>query len=222
MTWLIRVVLCLPLLVAGCGGAPAAGGGPTSTGPDDTGAVHKAFETYTKAAVAKDGATAQGVLAATVSDYYDQARKLALTGTDDQLAKISPTQRLTVYVLRAEIEPAALRDGKPADLLKTSFDKGLVGENGVADLALGKVVVTGDKAVAPAVIGGQEAPYEVEFLRERGAWKVDIVPLMQLADEGFTEAAEQQGSTVEAMVDGILVSKYGPEKAASLHRPIAG
>jgi len=216
MTWLIRFALCLPLLVAGCDSTPA------PAAPDDTGAVHKAFETYTKAALAKDGATAQGVLASTVSAYYDKARGLALTGTEADLAAISPTRRLTVYVLRAEVEPGALRDGKPADLVEASFDKGLVGENGITNLALGKVVVTGDKAVAPAVIGGQEAPYDVEFLRERGAWKVDIVPLMELADEGFTAAAKEQGSTVESMVDGILVSKYGPEKAAALHRPITG
>ncbi len=221
MTWLLRFALCLPLLVAGCA-SPDSGGGSTSTAPDDTAAVHKAFETYTKAALAKDGAAAQGVLAGTVSTYYDDARKLALTGTDAQLTAIPPTQRLTVYVLRAEVEPAVLRDGKPEDLLRTSFDKGLVGENGIADLALGKVTVTGDTAVAPAVIGGQDAPYEVEFIRERGAWKVDIVPLMELADEGFTEAAKQQGTTIDSMIDGILVSKYGQEKAAVLHQPVTG
>ena len=220
MTWLIRFALCLPLLVAGCGSSD--GGGSTSAAPDDTGAVHKAFETYTKAALAKDGATAQGVLADTVSKYYDDARKLALTAGDEQLAGISSTQRLTVYVLRAEVEPAVLRSGSPADLLKISFDKGLVGEDGIAELALGKVNVTGDKASAQAVVGGQEAPYTVDFIREQGVWKVDIAPLMTLADEGFTEAAKQQGTTVNAMIDGVLVTKYGPEKAAALHQPVAG
>jgi len=221
MLWLIRFVLCLPLLVAGCGSATS-GGGSTSTAPDDTGAVHKAFETYTKAALAKDGAAAQGVLADTVSAYYDEARKLALTASDDQLAGVPTTQRLTVYVLRAEVEPAVLRAGTPADLLKTTFDQGLVGENGIAELTLGKVVVSGDKATAQAVVGGKEAPYSVTFLREQGGWKVDIVPLMTLADEGFAEAAKQQGSTVAAMVDGILVTKYGQEKAATLHQPAVG
>ncbi|HWO68212.1 MAG TPA: hypothetical protein VNO31_50085 [Umezawaea sp.] len=222
MTWLIRFALCLPLLVAGCGSSDGGGGGSTSAAPDDTGAVHKAFETYTKAALAKDGATAQGVLADTVSKYYDDARKLALTAGDEQLAGISSTQRLTVYVLRAEVEPAVLRSGSPADLLKISFDKGLVGEDGIAELALGKVNVTGDKASAQAVVGGQEAPYTVDFIREQGVWKVDIAPLMTLADEGFTEAAKQQGTTVNAMIDGVLVTKYGPEKAAALHQPVAG
>ncbi|MCS7479522.1 hypothetical protein ACFFQW_39475 [Umezawaea endophytica] len=221
MTWLIRFALCLPLLVAGCGSSEG-GGAATSAAPDDTGAVHKAFETYTKAALAKDGATAQGVLADTVSKYYDDARKLALTATDDQLTGISSTQRLTVYVLRAEVEPALLRDGSPADLLRTSFDKGLVGEAGIAELALGKVNVTGDKASAQAVVGGEAAPYTVDFIREQGVWKVDIAPLMTLADEGFAEAAKQQGTTVNAMIDGVLVTKYGPEKAAALHQPVAG
>jgi hypothetical protein len=221
MTWLIRLVLCLPLLVAGCGSS-VSGGGPSSAAPDDTGAVHAAFETYTKAALAKDGATAQSVLADTVSAYYDEARKLALTAGDEQLAGVPVTQRLTVYVLRAEIKPEVLRDGTPADLLKTSFDQGLVGEDGIAKLDLGKVTVTGDKATAQALVGGKEAPYSIEFLRQQGVWKVDIAPLMALADEGFTTAAKQQGTTVDAMVDGILVSKYGPEKAATLHQPVVG
>ncbi len=222
------VALCVPLFIAGCGTSTPASStststsAPASSAADETPAVRAAFDTYTKAALAKDGATAQAALADTLSAYYDGVRKQALTGTDEQVRALPVSQRLTVYVLRAEIEPAVLRDSTPADLVKLAIDKGLVGEQGITSLALGKVTVSGDKAAAEVTTDGKVAPYKMEFLRQGGAWKLDLAPLMSLADQAFEGAAKQQGATVDEMIDGVLETKYGADRIVELRQPLEG
>jgi hypothetical protein len=225
MKLLALVVLCVPLLIAGCGSpAPTAGSSPTSSpapsAVDETAAVHAAFDTYAKAALAKDGATAEGALADTIAVYYDDVRKQALTGTEETVGALPPAQRMTVYILRAEIEPAVLRDSKPADLVRLSVDKGLVGEQGISNLSLGKVTATGDKAEAEILSGGKVAPFTMKFLREEGAWKLDLAPLMAMADDALTAAAQQQGTTADAMIGTILETKYGAARVAELRQPL--
>lgn len=218
MNRLVRLALCLPLLVAavGCGAQTR----PAAPTPADTAEVKAAFDTYVKAAVGKDGATARAVLASPILDFYERARGLALTGTDEQLRALPPGQGLTTFVLRAELAPDLLRTGTVDQILEAAINQGLVGEQGISALGLGAIAIEGDKAAAVITSQGKTAPFKMGFLREGGRWKVDIVPLVSVTDDSFRAVAEKQGLTVEAMIDKLMVQKYGPEKAATLHQPV--
>lgn len=69
-------------------------------------------------------------------------------------------------------------------------------------------------------MGGQVAPFEFAFLREDGTWKVDIEPLLGIADEAFRAQADQQGVSTDELVGAVLVSRYGPEEADALRDPL--
>jgi len=219
MNRLARLLLCLPLLLAvGCGGEPQAAA-PKSAAAD-TAEVKASFDTYVKAALGKDGVTARSVLASPIKSFYEQTRELALTATDEQLRALPPGQELTTFVLRAELAPDLLRGGTVDQILEAAFNQGLVGEQGISGLGLGTIEVNGDKASAAITSQGQTAPFKLGFLREDGRWKVDIMPLISVADDSFRGVAKQQGLTVEALIDNMMVQKYGAEKAAALHEPI--
>jgi hypothetical protein len=229
MKSLITLAICLPLLVAGCGSPPPADGGvgalasaSIESPAADEQAVRAAFETYMKAALARDGVAAQRVLATTVQGFYDDARKLALTAAEDVVRGLPADLRITVCVMRAEIDPGLLRDGSVEELLVSAFDRGLVGDDVISDMTLGTVTVTGDRALAKAVVGDKPSGFSIQFAREEGKWKVDIAPLMALANQGLAALAKQQGVTVDELADQILVSKYGKAKAEWLMKPVSG
>lgn len=110
-------------------------------------AVQAAFDTYTQAALEQDGATAVSVLASPIFDFYDEARDSALTGTEEEVRQRSVSQQLTVYLLRAELDPAVLREGSVEEILTVAFEQGLVGEQGIRELELGDIQVDGDPGV---------------------------------------------------------------------------
>jgi hypothetical protein len=226
---LAPVALCVPLLVAGCG-SPAPAGGPapstttrvTSSSEDEISAVRAAFDSYTKAALAKNGIAAEDLLAETIGGYYETARKMALTGSTEQVAALPLAQRLTVYVLRGKMDAAMLRGSTSADVVRAAFDLGLISENGVSKLALGEVAVDGGTASAAMTSNGKVGPYKMRFLKENGRWKVDLLPMLTMADETFAGLAEQQGVTPDELIDQLLVSMFGQEKALVVQQPLEG
>ncbi|MGW6932745.1 hypothetical protein ACWGE0_22000 [Lentzea sp. NPDC054927] len=227
MKRLIVVALCL--LATACAQAPTTTPAQTSTpsstqsstpSVDESPAVRAAFETYTKAALAKDGATGVSVLATPIFTVYDDFRKLALTATEQDLSTAPLGKRAAVYTLRGSVDPAILRTASPKDLVKVSIDKGLVGEKGINNLEIGKITTSGDTASAEVLARGQVAPYKFRFVREDGTWKLDLQPLLDLADSAYAAVAKQQNLTPDQFLDGVLNQMYGPAKAAEVRKPL--
>lgn len=223
MKRLIVVALCL--FAAACTQAPtttptSTTPTPTSTSTDESQAVRAAYETYTKAATAKDGATGVSMLAKPIFDTYDDLRKLALTATEQELSGAPLGKRAAVYTLRGSIDPATLRTASSKELVKAAIDKGLVGEQGISNLELGKITASGDTASAEVLARGQLAPYKFRFVREDGTWKLDLQPVLELADSAYTAVAKQQNVTPEQFLDQVLTQMYGPVKAAEVRKPI--
>lgn len=227
-----RVVpFCVIALVAvgGCGSSDA----PTATtaspsasssaspSADETESVRLAFARYKDAVLAADGAAAAAALADTTASFYDKARNDALTATQPELAALPPVERLTVLIMRGSLTPEVLRSSSPEELLVAAVDAGLIGEESVKNLEIGEVTVSGETATAPAVVRGRSSPVDFAFVREQGEWRFDLLPLLEVGRTGLEEAAQQQGVTVDQLVEATLKQKYGPETYADLvSRPI--
>lgn len=216
MKRLIVVSLCL--LAAACGTpAPA----PATSSTTDESLARAAFETYKKAGMAKDGDTAVTVLAGSVFEIYDDARKLALTGTEQEVAVVPLSRRGFVYALRRDVDAATLRTASPRDLAKIGVENGLVNEQS-ATVTVGAVTVQGDTASAEVLVQGEVAPYRYAFVREEGAWKFDLRPMLDLTDKTMADIAAQRNLTPDQLFEQTMVAKYGAAKVAELHKPVGG
>lgn len=184
----------------------------------DRTAVRAAFNTYARAALDQDGATAVSTIASPIFGFYDQARELAVTGTEGEIRQQTVTQQMTVYLLRAELDPAVLSEGSVEEILTVVFDYGLVD---TGEFFLGDIQVDGDQASAETMLDGETTDFELPFLREEGAWKVDIEPLLSFADEGLRREADRLGISTDVLIEDVLVSRYGQSKADGLHVPLA-
>jgi hypothetical protein len=169
--------------------------------PEESAAVTAAFQGYKQAALAQDGPAAAALLTDSTADFYDAARSAALTATEPELAALGPVERLTAVVMRGQLPVDVLRTATPQELLAASVDAGLIGEQGIQGVELGEVTVSGSTARAAAVVQGTPAPFELEFVEQDGGWKLDLLPLLQIARQGFDAAAERQGVTADELLD---------------------
>ena len=217
---LLVVAVCL--LAAACStSAPPTTSAPASTPTDDAQAIRAVFETCTKGALAKDGAAVVPLLMGNAFKVYDQIRKEALTATEETIVALRPSGRLLAYTMRAELDPALLRSASPKELVKAIIDKGLVGEDSIRDIALGKVRVNNGTSLAEVLVGGREVEAVFfAFGREDGTWKFDMPALFDIADPALHEAGKQQNLTLDQLFDQVLTVKYGPAKAADVRKPI--
>lgn len=209
------VSLCL--LAAACG-TPA----PATPSTTDESRVHVTFDTYMKAGAAKDGDTAVTVMASSMFDIYDQARKLALTGTEQEVAAVPLSRRAFVYALRRDVDAPTLRTASPRDLARIGVENGLVNEQSAANVKLGTVTVSGDTASAEVLAGGGVAPYRFSFVREEGSWKLDPRPMFDLSDAALADIAAKRNLTADQLFEQTMVAKYGAAKVAELHKPVGG
>ncbi|MEU5692816.1 hypothetical protein [Actinosynnema sp. NPDC020468] len=231
---IIAPVVCAALTLGACGPTPAAApsstsavaAGATSTTPSvdaaaEGKAVRAAFDGYKKAALDKDGAAAR-LLSSSMRGFYDNAKKLALTGSEVDVVASGPSSAVTVYVLRAEIDPARLRSMSAQDLMTYAVEQGLIGEKSVEKLEVGEPVVTGDTAKAPVLVQGADSGMSLDFLKEDGAWRIDLSPLLALADQALAAVAKQQNLSVEQLIDATLAQRYGAAAVAGLKHPLEG
>jgi hypothetical protein len=70
-------------------------------------------------------------------------------------------------------------------------------------------------------IDGQRAPFTFVFVREEGAWKIDITELLKLSDSGFESLADQSGKSDEAFLMQLLTSMSGTRPSRDIWEPPA-
>jgi hypothetical protein len=212
---LALVVLCVSLLVTGCGRND-------SSVVDEAPAVVAAYDTYKTAALANDGDAARAALTDTAAVLYDDMREHALTGKVETVNALPMSERILVYAIRADFEADELRAMTGVDMLQAAIDWGIAGDNVVESLSLGGVQVSNDTATAKIVWQNEVSPFRVEFVRQGGVWKFDLTSMMDMADAIYTMSASKQGTTVSAMADTVMETKYGVAEFAELRRPLEG
>lgn len=215
------VAVCL--FGAACGtSVPATTSTPSSTSQvvDDSQAIGAAFETFTKAAGAKDGATAVSVLSSSTFSAYDEVRKVALTGTERQVAALVPSGRILAYRMRGDMDPVMLRTASPGDLVKAVIDQGLVSEDSISAITLGDLTINDGKALGKVRAARAQTTVFLSFLREDGVWKFHLPSLFDFTDATLGAIAKQKSLTHAQMIDEVLLAKYGPAKAAEVRKPI--
>jgi hypothetical protein len=181
-----------------------------------------AFERYREALLAKDGKAAAAVLDAESIAYYTRMRTLALDGAPAEVKKLPIIDRLSVLRVRHEVGRARLEPMDGAALLAYAVERGWISETSVRQLSLGKVVVRGDSASAEIKVGDKVAPpqYVWRFRREGGAWKFNLVTLLELGEAAVRETVRQSGGTEDEFVFAVLEKLSGKALTDEIWTPL--
>lgn len=218
----LLVAACL--LAAACGtSSPATTSAPTTTttsSSDDEKAIHAAFETFQKAAATKDGDTAVSVLTSKSFSVYDDIRKIALTGTEQEVASLVPSARLLAYTMRGDIDPPTLRGASPKDLASAAIELGLVSSDSVNNITVNDLTIHDGKALGKVLVVRAQTTDFLSFLREEGSWRFHSPSLFDVTDSMLGAVAKQRNLTHDQLIEQTLVAKYGHAKTAELHKPI--
>ncbi|MGW6932737.1 hypothetical protein ACWGE0_21960 [Lentzea sp. NPDC054927] len=222
MKRVLLVALCL--FVAACGNnrsstssTPTAGSAGSS---GESQVVRTAFDTYIKAAVAQDGATAVSVLTESTFRVYDDFRKLALTGTEQEIVALTPGKQIVVYSMRGYLEPEVLRGASPKELVQAAIDEGMAADTSMSSDRLRKFTITGDNALGEVVLPERASPAYLRFARESGTWKFELLSALDIADIALGQVARNQGVTQDELIEQTLVSEYGAAGATEVRKPI--
>jgi hypothetical protein len=177
-------------------------------------AVRAAFEAYRAALLARDGDAALLHVSEATFEYYGEVQRMALYATADEVRARPLPDQLYVLMLRTRIPTERLRAMTPRELFAHGVVQGWIGEESTRTMQVGRIHVDGGRASAPVLQEGRPSPLHLHFVRQDGAWRWDMLGVIQLMDPLFRQLAEAGGATPEALllqvVEGVAKRRLPP------------
>lgn len=179
-------------------------------------AVERAFQDYKAAILGSDGTTASELVTQASRDLYRRYADEALTLDRPELGRLHVADRITVMMLRHSLGRTDLENMSGGEIVAYAVNHGWIGKEGAANLRLGNYEVDGDYA-AGTVLGpdGQPSPFKMQFQREEGAWRLDLVEMLNMSRMVIGYSIEQTGLSeddfIMLMLEFSSGRKPGPE-----------
>jgi len=192
-----------------------AGAAPPPASPEER-EVTAVFESARSALAQKRGAAVVPLLSRASLDKLEQVRGVARSGNDAGLAKLEPAEKFAAMGLRRYVSPADLRRMSLGDLADHGMKNGWLGPNVIGSSGLGPVRVRGDRASALLMVDNRPALVPADFVREGGAWKIDLTGVFTFGSQMLKGFAAMSGKSDEAYIEDMLQKL--PAKPAMMHR----
>lgn len=167
--------------------------------PEET-AIRAAFEAYRTALLARDGEGALPHISQSVLEYYGYVRELALYAGAAEVRARPLSDQLFVLLLRHRIPSARLRGMTAREVFAHAVAQGWISDEQARTQRLGRIGVLGNMAFAEMLVGGQRSPVDLHFVRQDGAWKWDMLGVLQWMDTALRSVAESAGVRPEELL----------------------
>lgn len=155
---------------------------PTRTNVDesvDQQAVRQIFSAYKYALLNDLGPEAADLISEKTLRHYDQLRQLALTGDATELKELPSFNRLVVLAIRHNVAAVTLRKMQGKDIFAYGVKNQWVAKDSVAPYELGNINIYGNYAGGDISINGSSANSQLEFRKENGVWRLNLMPLLE-------------------------------------------
>lgn len=153
---------------------------------------------------AGNGAGALALLSRPTLARVETIHTTALSSDKRKVAALGPSERFAAVGLRHFLTSTQLRRMSVPDLANHALSNGWLGPNIIAQSSLGNVTVNGDRAVATVLVKNKPTLVPAEFVRENGAWRIDLVKTLTLSDGLLRTFATLNGQTEDGAIASLL------------------
>lgn len=182
--------------------------------------VQEGFAAYKAALLARDGAKAVTRISANSFAYYDRMRKLALSGSREELERLPDVDRLLVLSLRVRTPRETLESGSPRDLVAYAISNGMIGVNAVARAELGEINIQGEQAEGQILVDQSPVGAVFRFHSEDGTWKFDLEHVTVMSRGTISGMAEKSGTPENEVLLQILSKMAGKAVGPEVWQPL--
>ena len=199
------------------------GGGKTTSARssiDEAQMVRQVFEGYKQAVLSDNGEAAASFLSQETIDYYGDMQQLAVCASSQEVRNQSMVNRMQVLLLRWRVPPELLPQMSELELVAYAVNQGWIGKSSVVTMNISDVTVSDSVAVAQVLKNDQPSRIKFRFLKQSGAWKFDLMPLLQVFNVAFKELATQSGIEENEFIFGLLESLEGRQPTEQIWQPV--
>jgi hypothetical protein len=212
--WSLRLAIAFAI---GVGGFSTAALGSTA---DEAQMVRQVFEKYKQAVLSDNGEAAASLLSQGTIDYYGDMQQLAVCASPQEVRNQSMVNRMQVLLLRWRVPPDVLPQMSELELVTYAVNQGWIGKSGVVTVDIGDVTVSDSVALAQVLKNDQPSRIKFQFLKESGAWKLDLQPLLQVSNLAFKELAILAEIEENEFIFRLLESVEGRQPTEQIWQPV--
>ena len=194
---------------------------PAQARSSDATQVRQSFARLAAALAARDADAGLHVLSIASLLEWQRDRELALHGARAEVAAQSPGRRLVVMALRHHAPKFLSRDGSPRELVGYALGAGMASRDLLAMIELGDVAVKGERAGGQLFASGLPSGFRADFVREDGAWKLDLGATIDAAGRVVTRAAKAADASEDSVIAGLLMVSSGERPTTRIWEPLA-
>ncbi|MGE4158141.1 MAG: hypothetical protein AB7F75_03505 [Planctomycetota bacterium] len=163
----------------------------------EAGQVKAAFEAYKQAILTSNGEAAASCLVPETHIVFDRLRKLALSGTKNEIQKLNLSHQVIVIELRHQLDCVTLQGMDGLKTLVYCLKNELISDRRIMEIRVDKVVVDGDSATAVLFQGPIPSGIVVNFKRVQGKWKYSLDGAVESMDKILRSELEKSGWPIE-------------------------
>jgi hypothetical protein len=187
----------------------------------DAALVHRSFEAMKRALAERDEAAALALLSSGSLSEWARDRDLALHGARAEVEALPPGRRLAVLALRHAQPVFLLRDGSPPELAAAAVRAGLVDRSALDAIDLGDVArLAGNRASGLVLAAGLPSGFRAGFVRERGAWCLDLPSSLAAADRVVSQTARATGLDENVVILNLIGAASGETVGDVIWKPL--
>jgi hypothetical protein len=200
------------------------GGGKTTSARssiDEAQMVRQVFEGYKQAVLSENGEAAASFLSQETIDYYGDMQQLAVCASPQEVRRQSMGNRMQVLLLRWRVPPELLPQMSERELVAYAVNQGWIGKSSVVTMNISDVTVSDSVGVAQVIQNDQPSRIKFRFIKQSGAWKFDLMPLLQVFNVTFKELATQSGIEENNFIFRMLESLSGKQPTEQIWQPVS-
>ena len=194
---------------------------PAQAAASDVAQVRQTFARFVAALASRDADAGQRELSMASFPEWQRDRELALHATRTELSAQPPGRRLVVMALRHHDPSFLSRDGSSRELVGYALGACIVDRKSLAMIELGDVAVKNDRAGGQLFASGLPSGFRAGFVREGGAWKLDLPTTIDAAGRVVTRAAKSAEANEDSVIAGLLMISSGARPTARIWEPLA-
>lgn len=208
-------------------GAPAQRGFPVEenepepmVGPEKQ--VEQTFYAVLKALKKYESSTVLTLADQNTWSYFSDLKNLALTADREVIEKLKPIDRFQVLALRHIKNREELAEITEEGLFRQAVLQGwfFVGDKPEVRIDYIDIMPGGNEAMADIIVNSMIPDERLEFSREKGLWKMNLLQLLPRQEEKILMTLHQKGQSEEEFFWNFLQQETGRKPSPDIWDPI--
>lgn len=185
----------------------------------DEKAIRECFDSYKSALLARDGQAAASLLDAHTRTYYSDILEQVRYADSLEILALPPMDKITVLAARVRMTTEELQGFDDDGFLVRAVELGMVSDEKTQLIKIGTLSGDKKKAEAPVISQGREMPWNYEFYKEDGDWKLNLVATFPEINELLAGLALGSNISQHEFIYNMLVNTYGTDALKGKWQP---